>query len=172
MSELEFIQCLNEITNGNKNALKIIYDNYGYLVYTYALSIVQDKHIAEDVCQEVFIKVWSNSGKYNKSFKTKAWIMTITKNTAIDYLRKNKKESITREIDIVWENSGVENLGEKLEIYEALNMLQSEEKEVIILHLLSDLTFKSISKIMNKPLGTVTWRYRDGIKKLKNIINF
>ncbi|MBM6838786.1 sigma-70 family RNA polymerase sigma factor, partial [Clostridium saudiense] len=64
----------------------------------------------------------------------------------------------------------VEEVNQKIHINEVLSQLKEEEREVVILHTISDLTFKSIGEILDKPLGTVTWRYREAIKKLKEKI--
>ena len=99
MSELEFQRCLREIKNGKKESLKIIYDYYGHVIYSYALSIIKSEDLAKDICQDVFIKIWSNGSKYSNNHK--AWIMTITRNTSIDYLRKYKREDIVDEINVI-----------------------------------------------------------------------
>lgn len=168
MSELEFEKCLNEINSGNKNALKKIYDNYAHSIYSYALSIVKNKHLAEDICQDVFIKLWNKSSTFENKGNPKSWIMTITRNTSIDYLRKYKKEDIKEIFDINTENDRTNDINNKIAINEAMASLHNEEREIVILHLISDLTFKSIGEVLGKPLGTVTWRYREGIKKLRN----
>lgn len=168
MSELEFQRYLKEIDRGNKNALKIIYDYYGHDVYSYAFSFVKNKQMAEDICQDVFIKMWNKSKSYRKHTKHKGWIMIITKNMSIDYLRKYKREDIRDEFDIASNIDMEDSVNEKLQINEALDLLKDEEREIVILHAISDLTFKSISEILDKPLGTVTWRYREAIKKLRN----
>lgn len=170
MSELEFQECLKKINSGDKNSLKKIYYGYGYAVYAYALSIVKDTHMAEDICQDVFIKIWKNANKFKKRYNPQSWIMTITKNTSIDYLRKHKKEETIERFEIDVEKDMATEVNQKLQINEALNTLQEEEKEIIILHLISDLTFRAISELLNKPLGTITWRYKEGIKKLKDSI--
>ena len=64
MSELEFQRCLKEISNGKKDSLKIIYDNYGHVIYFYALSIIKCEGLAKDICQDVFIKIWNGRSKY------------------------------------------------------------------------------------------------------------
>ncbi|MEG1870799.1 MAG: RNA polymerase sigma factor, partial [Peptostreptococcaceae bacterium] len=163
MSELEFQRCLKEINSGNKNDLKIIYDYYGHAVYSYALSIVKNEQSAEDICQDVFVKLWNYSSKYRKSSNPKAWIMTITRNASIDYLRKYKREDIVDELNIAVDRDMAEDINEKIHISEVLSSLKDEEREVVILHAISDLTFKSIGEILDKPLGTVTWRYREAI---------
>ena len=167
MSELEFQRCLKEISNGKKDSLKIIYDNYGYVIYSYALSIIKCESLAKDICQDVFIKIWNNSNKYKNNNNHKSWIMTITRNTAIDYLRKYNREVLLDEFNIVDNKDMSEEVNEKLQIKEALNSLNDEEREVVVLHTISDLTFKNIGEILNKPIGTVTWRYREAIKKLR-----
>lgn len=170
MSELEFQRCLREIKNGKKESLKIIYDYYGHVIYSYALSIIKSEDLAKDICQDVFIKIWSNGSKYKYSNNHKAWIMTITRNTSIDYLRKYKREDIVDEINVIDNKDMIEDINQKLLIKESLALLNEEEREVVILHTISDLTFKNIGEILNKPIGTVTWRYREAIKKLRKRI--
>lgn len=170
MSELEFIRYLKDIDKGKKDGLKKIYDYYGHSVYSYALSIVKCEKLAEDICQDTFIKIWDNAKKYKKGSSPKAWIMTITRNMSIDYLRKYKKEDIMDEFYIATDKDMSEEISKKLQVNEALSLLKDEEREVVVLHIISDLTFKNIGEILNKPLGTVTWRYREAIKKLKNKI--
>lgn len=168
MSELEFQRCLREISDGKKESLKIIYDYYGHAIYSYALSIIKCEDLAKDICQDVFIKIWNSSSKYKNRNNHKSWIMTITKNTSIDYLRKYKKEDMIEQFNIIDNEDMIEGINEKFQIEEALNLLNDEEREVVILHTISDLTFKNIGEILNKPIGTVAWRYRESIKKLRN----
>lgn len=168
MSELEFQRYIREIDDGNKNALKIIYEYYGHEVYSYAVSIVKSQHLAEDICQDVFIKIWNKSKNYNKHINHKGWIMTITRNTSIDYLRKYKREDRRAEFIITSDIDTIDTINQKLQINEALHSLEDKEREVTVLHAISDLTFKTIGGILDKPLGTVTWQYREAIKKLRN----
>lgn len=168
MSELEFEKCLKEIDSGNKNSLKKIYDNYAHSVYSYALYIVKNQHLAEDICQDVFVKVWNNSSKFKNKGKSKSWIMTMTRNTSIDYLRKYKKEDIKEFFDIKEDIDMTDEIHNKITINEAMISLHDDEREIVTLHLISDLTFKNIGEILGKPVGTVTWRYREGIKKLRS----
>ncbi len=172
MSELEFQRCLKEISNGKKEYLKIIYDYYGHTIYSYSLSIIKCENLAKDICQDVFIKIWNNSSKYKSKSNHKNWMMTITKNTAIDYLRKYKREEIVEEFNIIDDEDMMEDINQKILIKEALNLLNDEEREIVILHAISDLTFKNIGEILNKPIGTVTWRYREAIKKLRSKVDY
>lgn len=171
MSELEFQRCLREISNGKKESLKTIYDYYGHAIYSYALSIIKCESLANDICQDVFIKIWNSASKYKNRNNHKSWMMTITKNTAIDYLRKYKREDIIDQFNIIDNEDMIEGVNQKFQIEEALNLLNDEEREVVILHTISDLTFKNIGEILNKPIGTVTWRYREAIKKLRNKVS-
>lgn len=171
MSELDFQICLREIGNGKKESLKIIYEHYGHAIYSYALSIIKCENLAKDICQDVFIKIWNNSSKYKSNNNHKSWMMTITKNTSIDYLRKYKREDMVEGFNIIDNQDMIEDINQKIQIKEALDLLNDEEREVVILHAISDLTFKNIGEILNKPIGTVVWRYREAIKKLRNKVS-
>ena len=96
--------------------------------------------------------------------------MAITRNTAIDYLRKYKKEDIVEEFYIASNNDMSDDISVKVQIDEALASLKDEEREIVVLHVISDMTFEGIANILSKPLGTVTWRYREALKKLKRKI--
>ncbi|MCX6790638.1 MAG: sigma-70 family RNA polymerase sigma factor, partial [Candidatus Gribaldobacteria bacterium] len=75
---------------GDEKALEFLVSRYLRIIYTYVFRNIGDAKAAEDVTQEVFVKVWKNLKKFKteKSFKT--WIFTIAKNTSIDFLRKKK----------------------------------------------------------------------------------
>lgn len=173
MNEIEFRLCIKGIQSSNKESLKDIYDCYANSIYMYALTIVKNESLAEDICQDVFIKIWRNSNKYKIKSNHKIWLMTITKNTSIDYLRKYKKESVYEnknklQHDILNE---VDQINDKIYIDQILKNLEQDECEIIMLHIVSDLTFKNIGVLLNKPLGTITWKYRKAIEKLRKILS-
>ena len=79
---------LAEITAGSREALSGLYELMGGQVYGYALSIVKNHHEAQDIQQDVFVKIWSCAGQYRPGTKARAWIYTITKNLSLTSLRK------------------------------------------------------------------------------------
>ncbi len=170
--ELEYyIECIVE---GQKNALKNIYDILGGQVYAYAYTILKDRELAEDVSQEVFMKILNNAKSYQAGKNPKAWIMKIVHNEAIDVIRKRKEvlfsepddssQMLDDSIDI--EKSVIAD--ENINTY--INQLEETQQMIIKLHLLSELTFREIGSILNMSLGRVAWQYKSAIMKLKTNI--
>lgn len=129
--------------------------------------MVRNKMDAEDITQEVMIRVWQNIDKFN-FYKAKAWIMRTTHNLCIDYLRKNKL-AITREqpvdeehSEILQDQSAASNPGEAAEgkiaeekIKDAIKKLPERLKSPFLLYELQGFKYKEISKILDIPLNTV-----------------
>ncbi|NTV78218.1 MAG: RNA polymerase sigma factor [Clostridiales bacterium] len=170
MSEEQFEKCMRLMIQGDKGALKEIYENYLSYIYSIVYRILENRENAEDVTSEFFIKLWDIGDKYQFGGQHKGWLATIARNMALDYMRKRKHEQLTDEVieQADYENSRVEQdvIGE-LTIQNALATLSKEEKEVVNMKVMGDLTFKEIARVLQIPMGTVTWRYQNAIKKLR-----
>lgn len=169
MTNTEFEASIKLIINNDKNGLEAIYKEYITSVYSLVLSIVKNKENAEDITADFFIKLWSKAHTYNFNSHHKRWLMTLAHNMSIDFLRKNSKELLTEDIFINCNASAsMENeVHNKLIMDTLLSNLKISEREVVVLHLINDLTFKDISKILKKPLGSVAWQYNSALKKLR-----
>lgn len=185
MEQARFDACMLRVCQGDKNALKEIYEEYMKYVFTIILQVVGNHADAEDITADFFIKLWSNSDKYVQGSSHKAYLATVARNMAIDYLRKHKREVLISEFttDPVEEegdsNSGamvvadsktpsIENeVIEDISLKEALDTLKPREREIINMKVMNDMTFKEISQATNSPMGTVTWIYRQAINKLR-----
>lgn len=139
-------------------------NQYKNKIYSYALYILHNKMDADDVAQEVLIKIWQNIDKFNV-LAAKTWIMKTTHNLCIDYLRKRKVDGdkFPLNIDDISEFKGIdddivgkieESFSEmrlKKEIYELPNLLKS----VFIMYEIQEMKYKDISKILDIPLNSV-----------------
>lgn len=177
MTSEQFDACIDLILNKDKSGLKQIYDEYMPYIYRIILGVVQRKEDAEDIASEFFIKLWTNAASYKKGSAHKGYIATIARNMAIDHLRKYKKEELQsfqldEEDDSapVEYDSGVnveEEVIQDISLNEALNTLDEPQRRIVDMKILADMTFKEISEVLKLPLGTVTWRYREAINKLR-----
>lgn len=185
MTDSEFNVCMQRITEGDKNALKDIYDEYLKYIYSIVYTIVQNKENAEDITSDFFIKLWTIADKYTPSQGHKGYIATIARNMTIDFLRKNKKEMLIAEFEgdaDDEENSSLsrgqqmtasddrsieDTVVDNMFLKEALERLKPNEREVINMKIMGDMTFQEIADILGKPLGTVTWWYKEAIEKLR-----
>ena len=172
MQENQFHMCMKKIKTGDKSALHEIYEEYVGYIYSIVYQVVLNKEDAEDVTSEFFIKLWKLADTYESRNGHKAWIATIARNMAIDLLRKNKREVLTEDFaDSIAENASPDNVESEvisdMSLKEALNTLKPGEQEIVNLKIMGELTFQEIADILKQPLGTVTWRYQNAIKKLR-----
>ena len=90
-SSMNDSELIGQILNGNMNAFTFLVNRYQKLVVHITGRLIQRQDELEDVCQDVFLKVFQNLGKYRNECKLSTWIATIAYNTSINYLRKFKK---------------------------------------------------------------------------------
>ena len=169
-SELELVRL---ILKGNIKIFEEIINKYQRLVLSIAVRFTNNQYDREEVCQEIFIKVYQNLSGFNFNSKLSTWIGKIAYNHCINYVNKNSKYSTTDSIDGLYENG---NLGSNKSQFENINSTINtdfEEKEIYILvrnninrlpklyqtiinlfHL-QEMSYKEISEILTLPEGTV-----------------
>lgn len=176
MTEAAFDACIEAILKGDRQGLRDIYDAYLDYIYRIVYGVVGRREDAEDITSEFFIKLWQQADKYKGGSGHKGYLATIARNMALDHMRKYKKEvleSFTQgsEDEAIFEpvsddNTEAEVIGD-VAIKEAISKLNSKEQQIINMKVLSEMTFAEISETLKVPMGTVTWRYREAIKKLR-----
>lgn len=172
MEEKQFHACMKKIKSGDKSALKEIYEAYIGYIYSVVFQVVRNKEDAEDITSEFFIKLWRLADTYRSGKGHKAWLAAIARNMAVDLLRKNKREVLTEDfVDHMPENASDDDVeGEAvsdMSLKTALETLKPAEREIINMKIMGELTFHEIADILGQPMGTVTWRYQNAIKKLR-----
>jgi RNA polymerase sigma-70 factor (ECF subfamily) len=169
---------------GDKEALNLLIKRYLKPIFNYALGFVKDTAMAEDLTQEVFVKVWQKIKKYDKKYKFKSWLYTITKNTCLDYLKKNRAINFS-ELNLIDDNLLFENLIKetglspqaKLELAHETNILNSaidklpeKYKETVKLHYLGGFKFREIAETLKQSIETVKSRNRRALIYLRNLL--
>lgn len=180
MTDSRFESCILLIRQGDKTGLREIYDGYYKSIYSVMLSTVKNTADAEDLTADFFLKLWEKlADTYEAGNGHKRWLVTAAKNMAVDFIRKNSRIQLTVDSSPEEENvphtepvsdSFENDLIGNLTVREALTKLSDNEREIITLKLFADFTFKDIARALSKPLGTVTWKYRSAIGKLRNYI--
>lgn len=157
---------------GEREALAALYAGTRTAVYGLALSIVKNRQDAEDVTQEVYIRLWQ--GAYRPEGKPMAWLLIVTRNLALDCLRLRHANALPpNELDAAgctslepgW-NSAV-TIEDRLLLETLLESLSEEERQVVVLHALWGLKHREIAAQLNLPLGTVLAKYNRALKKLR-----
>ncbi|MBD5478735.1 MAG: RNA polymerase sigma factor [Lachnospiraceae bacterium] len=187
MTEGRFEKCIRNMNRGDRDALKEVYEEYVSYIYGIVRQLLSTREEAEDITSEFFIRLWEKSESYRGGSGHKGWMATIARNLAIDYIRKRKREEV---VDFSTEREteeGVQNFSARsamreeskieksvedqvladISMEEALSQLKESERRVVHMKIIADMTFQEIADILEEPLGTVAWRYREAVKKLR-----
>ncbi|MBO4773266.1 MAG: sigma-70 family RNA polymerase sigma factor [Bacteroidales bacterium] len=168
---------------GNEDALEALIGRYQQKIFSYILTIVHDKDLAEDLFQDTFIKVIHTlrAGNYREEGKFNQWIMRITRNLIIDHFRKNQKMSFVDNnnkndiFDFFSEPSmSVEQCMITEQIHDSLRslitLLPEEQKEVLTMRLYQDMSFKEIANATDVSINTALGRMRYAILNLRKMV--
>lgn len=158
--------------SNNEFYFNMLYEKYKKLVYAIAFSILKDKENSEDVVQKVYIKIWKMEKQKLPKNNEACWLYSMTKNEAIDLI-KCKKTMLN--IDALYyiseENKDLNEVIDRDSYNRILAKLNTQEQEIISLKVLSNLSFKEISQILNMPESTVKWKYYKSIHTLKLLLS-
>ena len=131
-----------------------IYDKYFRDIYLYIYSLSKDKHIAEDITSEAFIKAIKSIDSFKGTCDIRVWICKIAKNCYLSYLRKNKKlvnmDLLPNQEDKVDVEKMICSNEESIEIHKILHNLEEPYKEVFTLRVFGELSYKQIADIFGK----------------------
>ena len=181
MTEGRFERCIRAMNKGDRSGLKEVYEEYLPYIYGIVRGLLTSKEDAEDVTSEVFIRLWEKSDTYRPGSGHKGWLATIARNLAVDAIRKKRREepmdlseeellraAETHIADTQGMGPSVEDqVVENLTMEEALLSLKDTERQIVHMKLMGELTLQEIADIRGEPLGTVAWRYREALKKLR-----
>lgn len=163
-------QYLQGIAKGNQKELGRLYEQTRSAVFGFALSILKNTQDAEDILQEVYVKIYTSAHAYKSKGKPMAWILTITRNLALMRIREKNKTTLmpTEEIQDEYQTAVTDE--DRMVLKAMLTDLKDEERQIVMLHSITDLKHREIALIMDLPLPTVLSKYNRAIKKLRKII--
>lgn len=161
-------------------AFRALYDRYGNLVYSAALRVVRDAQIAEDMVQEIFLRIWRKPESYvAQRGRFVTWLTSVTRNRAVDEVRSRGRrfrhetaspEEQERELPSSEQDDPAltaELSDQRRLILAALKQIPAEQREIIELAYFGGLTQQEIAERLSQPLGTVKTRIRLGMQKLR-----
>ncbi len=165
------------IAHGDADAVRVLYGRYGRLVFGLAMHILGDSATAEEVCQDVFMRVWEKSGSYRSDRgKVVTWLARIARNRAIDMLRSHhsRQPGSTVEEEAAAPEAPAVDPGERLlqsfreqEVRAAVASLPPDQRNALSLAFFKGKTHREIAQSLGEPLGTVKTRIRDAMMKLR-----
>ena len=164
-------------------AFRALYQRYGNLVYSASLRVVRDTQIAEDMVQEIFLRIWRKPDAYvAQRGRFVTWLTSVTRNRAVDEVRSRNRrfrhetaspEEQEREFAAPDSNDPAltaELSDQRRLILAAMSEIPSEQREVIELAYFGGLTQQEIAERLSQPLGTVKTRIRLGMQKLRSAL--
>jgi len=166
-------------------AFETLYDRYGDLVYSVSLRVVGDTYVAEDVTQDVFVRVWRRPEQFDlRRGKFVTWLLSVTRNRSIDHRRSQARRmrhemapSIEEEEDVLPSEDSRDDPAaqtvlsdECAAVRAALDVLPPEQKLAIQLAYFGGLTQQEIANKLGQPLGTVKTRIRLGMQKMRGAL--
>jgi RNA polymerase sigma-70 factor (ECF subfamily) len=175
---------LKNYISGDESALASLIERHQSKIYGFIYSKINDRDLSDDIFQDTFIKVIKTlkSQSYNEEGKFLPWVMRIAHNLVIDHFRKAKKMPFQRETEeysifnYMTDNSlNVEGqiISQQVEsdLIKLLDELPEDQKEVIMMRIYQDLSFKEIADLTGVSINTALGRMRYALLNLRKIIN-
>ena len=156
-----------------KPSIDKIYEEYYQKVFSYINSRINNYHDSEDLCEDVFTKVFRNLEKFDESKSAlSTWIFNITKNTLIDFYRtRHDSYELLDNYEYEEEKDGVSE-AELADLAAALNKLSDEEKDIIVLKYYEGYSLKEIGEKMSLSYGVVKLRHNSALDKMKGFMGY
>ena len=156
----------------DQSAFTYLYDSYSGALYGVIQQVMPDQHIASDILQDVFVKIWRQIEKYDpEKGRLFTWMYNIARNTAIDVLKSKgwQNEKKTDQLDTVQLSVDVETAKttDGAGIKHLIHHLKAEFKEIVELSYTQGYTQEEISTLLSIPLGTVKTRMRAALLQLR-----
>jgi RNA polymerase sigma-70 factor (ECF subfamily) len=156
--------------SGDMTALEEVYDLFATAIYRQALAVVSAPSDAEDVLQEVFLKLIRRKGPPIQELK--AYLMTAARNEGCSLLRRRRREVSGSDEEVVFPDPFVmhRTVGTREELCQAIQGLPPEQREVVILKVYEQMTFLEIARVVKASANTVASRYRYAMKRLRDLL--
>jgi RNA polymerase sigma-70 factor (ECF subfamily) len=173
---------LSQIVNHQADALGILYDRYGRLLYSVAYNLVGNQQLAEEITLDLFRRVWEKADSYRADrASVRTWLTSMARNRAIDILRREGVRPEHKSISWTELNfephadgrspeAAVSNQMQKQKVHAALAELPPEQQDVLIMAFFRGYSHSQIADQLEMPLGTVKTRIRLGMQKLRHIL--
>lgn len=170
------------ITQGNQNAISELYDRYSRLVYSIALNATDNPSLAEDITQDVFIRIWEKADTYRSDqAKVSTWMTSIARYRTIDLIRRQKARpegnrepwATVEELkpsDPINTETQVDLSLRRQQVRDALAKIPSAQRDALAYAFFGGYSHTEIAEILGEPLGTVKTRIRLAMQKLRDIL--
>ena len=172
MEPRQLEELLMALGRGEREALGLLYAAVKGAVYSMALSFLNRAEEAQDVTQDVFVKLWEAAPGYRPQGHPMAWILTITRNEARMKLRERGRvvELAEGEWEAIPADAPSVTSEDRQLLQQAMERLGPEERRIVLLHAVTGLKHREIAQVLGLPLSTVLSKYHRALKKLNTFM--
>ena len=185
MPNQEIAQLIDGCRKGDRASYSQLVDLYSGRLYGFYIHMGYKSDQAEDLVQELFVRLVDKLKKYNHTGKFEAWLFRVAANMARDFARKRSIKTVSLNISTDDDRSSsfefadkgqpapdarLQQLEANAVLQDALSQLSDQERELVLLRHYSDMSFKDIAADYNLPVGTVLSKVHRALKKLKDIM--
>lgn len=157
------------LANGDPRAFDYVYESTNRPVYFAILYIVGNKHDAEDILQETYVRALRSFGGYTAGTNFTGWLISIGKNLALNHLRRAKREVATDFSEQAWKY-GAEEKDIPFVFDLAAKVLSEEEYRIVMMCQIAGYKRREVAAMLDMPIGTVTWKNNEALKKLRKAL--
>lgn len=176
----ELLQILLALAEGDKEAMHRLYERTSRELYSLCFSFIQNREASEDVLHEVYLKVWNRAASYDQTKGTPmAWLTRIARNSALDWIRVQKRRPATGDDELVFVADQSETAEEMLirveqsdNVRQQVENLASADANLIRSAYLRGMTYSEVANETGLPLGTVKTRIRRGLRMLRERMTY
>jgi RNA polymerase sigma-70 factor (ECF subfamily) len=168
MEDTDSSTLVRQVAKGDATAFEQLYQQHAPALYTYLLHLLNDEQAAQDVLQTSFLIVWQQAGKFREQASVHTWLLRIAYFQAIDWLRKNHRNqfALSLEDTKLPEIINYERVENEQELMLAIKTLKAEQRALLELAFIYDLSLKEIALVLNCPIGTAKSRLHRTLRLL------
>ena len=168
-AESELVEMLKK---QDTKAFNYLYDNYSDALYGAVLKMVRNEDVAQDLAQEIFVKIWKNVQQYEVGKgRLFTWMLSIARNSTIDYLRIKRLEiqDLDDSVHTIENDQKPEEDWQVSDLQQVVGRLKPEQQQLIQMVYWGGYTHEETAKELAMPLGTVKTRIRSALQDLRKI---
>ncbi len=163
-------KALIHIAEGEHEALSVIHRYMNRQIYAVAYAVLRDFALSDDVVQETYVKILEKAFTYRRGTNARAWVLSISRNIAIDLFRRRKFECASEDMQDFGVRFDESSVLVSMEVKKALDILDDEERQIITLKIYAGLKHKEIAALLGITMESSKKKYQRAVAKLRDLI--